>query len=176
MSTEDSAPPRDDLERLREDLTAFLDHELDPAEARRLEDRLAGDPVARRELERLEQAWNALDDLPRPQVTERFTRTTVEFVTRQLEEELQALPTTPPPVSGRRNPWRGLGPVLLFAGAALATFVAFRATVPDPNRLVLEKLPILERLDRYRAVGDPEFLEELHRRNLPPEGKSHGRP
>ena len=176
MSTEDSAPPRNDLERLREDLTAFLDHELEPAEARRLEERLAGDPVARRELERLEQAWNALDDLPRPQVTERFTRTTVEFVTKQLEEELQASPVGQSPPAGRRSLPKAFGPVLLFVGAALAAFVALRATVPDPNRLVLEKLPILDRLDRYRAVGDPEFLEELHRRNLPPEGKNHVRP
>ena len=48
---------------------------------------------------------------------------------------------------------------LLAAGAAgfLAVFL-FR---PDPNRQLLDDLPVLERLDEYRQIDKVEFLELL---------------
>lgn len=161
-SFKEAAPTELDL--LREDLVAFLDGELDAESSRRLEERLAVDPQARGELERLERVWEALDDLPKAESTERFTQTTVELVALKVDEELQ----TPPP---RRARWlaavrRSAPFAAVFAAVALVAFFAARGRADDPNRGLLEKLPVLEKLDRYRAIHDPEFLESLSNSGL----------
>ncbi len=42
-----------------------------------------------------------------------------------------------------------------------AGFFAVVLLMPDPNRQLLEDLPVLENLDEYRQIDDIEFLRML---------------
>ena len=53
---------------LHEELTSYLDGELDPQQVRRIEERLARDADYRAELQRMQRAWDLLDRLPRASV------------------------------------------------------------------------------------------------------------
>ncbi|AWM37712.1 hypothetical protein GobsT_42720 [Gemmata obscuriglobus] len=75
-STEfDDGPPPDPFEA---ELVAYLDGELDPAAARRVEDRLAEDPAARARAAELKKSFDLLDYLPRPEPSPNFTTRTLE--------------------------------------------------------------------------------------------------
>lgn len=142
-----------------EDIVAYLDGELDAETSRQIEARLATDAVARRTLQRLEQAWDALDTLPRADLDEGFTRSTVEMVAvaagKQASEQLTRRP------SRKRQMWLAVvGGALL---ASLASFFVVRAALGDPNQALLDNLSVLERLEIYREVGEIDFLQELER-------------
>jgi anti-sigma factor RsiW len=62
----------------REDLSAFLDGELDEQRARALEAKITVDPRTRAEVEALRQAWDLLEYLPRPEPSAHFTHRTLE--------------------------------------------------------------------------------------------------
>ncbi|MEX0585756.1 MAG: hypothetical protein WD176_03880, partial [Pirellulales bacterium] len=68
MSLSDDLPA--DRSQLKADLVAYLDGELDAETSRELENLLATDPNARDEMQRMEQAWDLLDELPRAEVDE----------------------------------------------------------------------------------------------------------
>src|SRR5262245_5206366 len=72
---EDTAPPADPFEA---ELVAYLDGELDPAAARRIEARLAADPEARAKAAALKKTFDLLDYLPRPEPSPTFTTRTLE--------------------------------------------------------------------------------------------------
>jgi anti-sigma factor RsiW len=57
----------------RDDLTAYLDGELDDAATHEIEQVLAQSPVARNEVEMLTRTWEMLSLLPRAQAGEDFT-------------------------------------------------------------------------------------------------------
>jgi hypothetical protein len=59
----------------------------------------------------------------------------------------------------RRRRWLIGGAGLLAAGAA--GFLAVLLLRPDPNRQLLDDLPVLERLDEFRQIDRVEFLELL---------------
>jgi hypothetical protein len=67
----------------RENLTAFLDGELDSKTARALEAKINLDPEARKEVEALKQAWGMLDYLPRAQPSLTFTSRTLERLSKE---------------------------------------------------------------------------------------------
>ena len=81
-------------DEVQEELTAYLDGELDPAGSRRVEERLKNDPAYREELQRLEQAWNMLDELDRVVVGEAFTRTTMEIVAVAAADDARRAPAS----------------------------------------------------------------------------------
>src|SRR5262249_39026234 len=70
----DDDPPPDPFEA---DLVAYLDGELDPADARRVEARLATDPEARAKATALKKTFDLLDYLPRPEPSPDFTTRTL---------------------------------------------------------------------------------------------------
>ena len=72
--------PANDEAQLREELVAYLDGELDAEQSRRIEQRTAVEPDARRMLEELDRTWHMLDELDAPATSEDFTRTTMEMV------------------------------------------------------------------------------------------------
>ncbi len=86
----DKLPPEDDasLEPLDVELVAYLDGELDPQAAQRVEQRLANDPVARARAAELKKSFDLLDYLPRTEPSANFTSRT-----------LDKLPTVRPPAS-----------------------------------------------------------------------------
>ena len=53
----------------------------------------------------------------------------------------------------------------MFAALA-AGFLAVMLFAPDPNRQLLQDLPVLENLDEYRQIGDIEFLRMLRDQGL----------
>ncbi len=75
----------------RENLTAYLDGELDEETAQALEAKINLDPGARKEVDALKQAWGMLDFLPRPQPSSGFTNRTMERLS--MEKMGQALQT-----------------------------------------------------------------------------------
>lgn len=151
---------------LFDELTAYLDGELDAESVRKVEQRLARDADYRNELHKLERTWDLLDGLPRASVDEQFTKTTLEMVAVSASEEAEALTRELP---RRRRRQRILG----FAAMAAALFVGFVIGTqlwPDPNRPLLEDLPVVEDLDLYYQADDIEFLRLLDEEDLFPSG------
>ena len=67
----------DDQLPIQQDLVAYLDGELDDEGARRVEGLLSSDADAREEMHKLEGTWDLLEELPREEVGQSFTHTTV---------------------------------------------------------------------------------------------------
>jgi anti-sigma factor RsiW len=143
-----------------EDLVAYLDGELDGESSRRIEELLSAHPSLRLTLQQLDRTWELLDTLDKPQPAERFTRSTLEMVTAAAVEDVEEGRT---PAARRRR--TALAGASLLA-AALAGFLAVYGLWPDPNRQLLEDLPVLENLDEYRQVDDIEFLRMLRQEGL----------
>jgi anti-sigma factor RsiW len=145
----------------RENLTAYLDGELDEDTARALETRLNLDPEARAEADALQQAWNLLDYLPRTETSSSFTHRTLERLA--LEPRKTGL------VPLRRLPgWAvGLGwaaAILLAAGAGLAAsgwlWPSSKDAVETEEQMV-RHLRVLEKYRLYEPIEDLEFLRAL---------------
>lgn len=73
-----------DLESIEEQLTAYLDGELSAEEASRIENRLVDDEGLRVRLAELRKAYDLLDELPETPHNQRFTRSTLELVIKDL--------------------------------------------------------------------------------------------
>jgi hypothetical protein len=71
----DDGPPADPFEA---ELVAYLDGELDPAAARKVELRLAADPSARAKAAALKKTFDLLDYLPRPEPSPTFATRTLD--------------------------------------------------------------------------------------------------
>ncbi|NUQ63825.1 MAG: hypothetical protein HUU20_15215 [Pirellulales bacterium] len=155
---------------LEEELVAYLDGELDAQAERRIEQLLAADPTVRETLRQLEHTWELLDDLGAADVDETFTRTTLEMVAVEAEEEVRQVTAELP----RRRGWRLAMQLGGLGAAALAGFLAVALLRPDPNRQLLEDLPVLENLDQYEQVGDIQFLEMLREAHLFEKEDGHG--
>ena len=143
----------------RADLVAYLDGELADDEASAIEQVLASSEVARHEVEVLGQTWNLLDALPRETAS-------AEFATKTLEKlQGQTVPRA------GTSQWRRYG-LLIFGYAAtliavsLLGFAIGQRWLPRQDAAYVEHLPVLERLDDYRNVGNVEFLNQLERSDL----------
>src|SRR5580658_8768643 len=129
MSEQPSTPGNE----LIEQLSAYLDGELDADARQQVEQLLARDPQARIELQRLERAWELLDGLPRIELEPSFTQTTVEMIAVRVADDVGEARG---PTSRRR--WSFLAVMgSLCLGAALAGFVAVKLAAPDPNTALL---------------------------------------
>ncbi len=145
---------------LDEELVAYLDGELDADAARRIEALLASDPEVRARLQSLERTWELLDELDETPVGDPFTRSTLEMVAVAAQEDLDR---------SRRQGTRRRGMwfyAACLAAAAAAGFAAVFALAPDPNRRLLEDLPILENFDEYRQAHSIEYLHKLRAAGL----------
>lgn len=147
----------------RDDLVAYLDGELEEASSQEIEKILAKNPVARNDVEMLMRTWELLDALPRAEATEEFTQKTLSSI--------QAVDARDPVTE---KPWfqklkRGVMAAGWTAGIALSAVLGFAITnrvIPSESRLLVENLPVVERLDIYREVDNIEFLRELRRSGL----------
>jgi hypothetical protein len=163
-----SGPSQADRPELVDQLSAYLDGELDAETTRRIEELLATDPNVRMQLQRLEQAWDCLERLPRAEVEASFTQSTVEMIAVSAAEEVSQERV---PGSGRRlfSSLTLLSGLALLAGFALAAGLGFLLVwrlEPRPNDELVRDLPILENLEAYRQVGSMEFLQALSRQGL----------
>ncbi len=151
------------LEPITEELlVAYLDGELDEQTAEQVQRGLETDPDLRLRLESHSGTWAMLDELQQPQVKTDFTESTLEVVALRAQNDIDQSRSTGP--LGR------LGRYLTVAtGLFAASFLGFICVVlfrPDPNRQLLEDLPVVQRLDEYRQIDSIEFLKELHKSEL----------
>ena len=146
-----------DNQKLRDELVAYLDGELDPEQIRQVETRLAEEPETRRMLQDLDRTWHMLDELEEASVDEHFTRTTLEMVAVAAADDAQRQEAEAP--RRRRRFGLGLGGAAVLS--ALAGFVAVFLLTPDPNARLLRDLPVLENLDQYRQIDNIDFLRKL---------------
>ena len=149
-------------ETLEAELVAYLDGELDAEASRRIEDLLASEPKVQRWLAELDGTWRLLDSLDTSSVDDRFTRTTMEMAVQVAAEEVQQVKAETPRRQ-RRALWGVLGGLAVAAGVA---FVAAALARPDPDRELLENLPVIENLDQYVQADDIDFLRLLHEQGL----------
>jgi len=142
----------------RANLVAYLDGELNDAEARAIATKLTSSATARRELELLEKTWDLLDHLPRPKASEALTTRTLTQM-RQIAEQGGQI----------ESAFRGVALHAGRLGAALAAsvvaaLVGFALTQwawPNPTAKLARELPLIEHLDEYREVGTFDYLESL---------------
>lgn len=142
---------------LQEELVAYLDGELDAQSCRRIEDLLARDESVRGELQSLARSWDALDHLPRCEVSPSFTHSTVEMVALAAEDDLQRQQDELP--RRRRRLW--LMAFVVAVAAAAVSFAGMVSIAPDRNEELARDLPLLENLDEYRQIDDFRFLRML---------------
>jgi anti-sigma factor RsiW len=96
LPDEDTAPPADPFEA---ELVAYLDGELDPAAARKVEARLASDPHARSRASALKKTFDLLDYLPKPEPSAEFTSRTLDKIPAlQTASPVQPQPQPSPAV------------------------------------------------------------------------------
>jgi len=145
-----------------EELVAYLDGELDAQAARRIEDWLASNPDVRRKLHELERTWELIGELDGARLGGTFAQSTLELVTAAVEQDVRQSQAQAPRL---RRRGRLLFSLLLLA-AGLAGFLTVSLAVPDPNRQILDDLPLLENLDQYRQVQSIEFLRMLQQEKL----------
>ena len=137
-----------------ERFVAYLDGELPEAATRELEQTLNSDPAARIEIEKLNRAWELLDLLPRPNLSEEFTSRTVTAL--QTEIQLSDEVAAPRKWIGRKT--AVVAGLLLIA--ALGFGIGRRSARPAADPL-LEDLPVIENLELLTEIGDVQFLREL---------------
>jgi anti-sigma factor RsiW len=156
-------------EQDRENLSAYLDGELDEETAQALEAKINLDPEVRKEVDALKQTWGLLDYLPRPQPSSGFTNRTLERLS--LEKMGRAMRTGKMP--------RYVGPWLRVLGWVAAVLIAIGAGVGAANLLspkgrdgadldesLVRHLRILEKWRLYENVVDIDFLRNLDQPDL----------
>ena len=136
---------------------AYLDGELDPESSRHIEALLASDAQVRRRLQEMERTWDLLDDLDAAPAGNQLAQSTLEMVAVAAREDLQQRLVDAP----RRRRRRRLAVGLTLLAVAAAGFLAVLLLTPNPNRQLLEDLPVLENLDEYRQIDDIGFLKLL---------------
>jgi len=142
---------------IAEELVAYLDGELEPADTERVEQRLSEDPDYRGRLKELQRTWDMLDYLPRAEVGEMFTQSTIEMVALKAAEETTRR-------KGARRLRRVAGWLGVAAAVVIAILLGYRTThrrLDKPNRQLLEDLPVVENIDLYYHADDIEFVEKL---------------
>jgi anti-sigma factor RsiW len=142
-----------------EKLVAYLDGELDAETSQQVERRLAEDPGYRHELKQMQRAWDLLDELPRAEVSETFTQTTVEMVALSAEHELKDVKSRVRHFD--RLVWVAVGASVVLAG--VAAFWGVSTYFSRPNDQLARDLPVIENVELYEVADSVEFLRELER-------------
>jgi|EndMetStandDraft_9_1072997.scaffolds.fasta_scaffold218563_1 anti-sigma factor RsiW len=148
----------------RDNLTAYLDGELDEDGTRQIETVLAGSTVARNDVEALAKTYELLDLLPRPKASGAFTEKTMQ--TAKLGEVRMDPRQTVWYRHGKRIIRWGSWAALLFVAACVGYSIA-RYQVPQPEDVLLDNVEVIQKLDDYEKAGSFEFLDALsHDSNL----------
>ena len=160
MSTENS--PLAETTSIDEELVAYLDGELSPEEATRVERRMAEDPRYNARLNQLQKAWDLLDTLQRTEADDHFVHSTVAMVAIQAAEDAKSQQMKT--VRSRSFSWLALAGLLLIS--ATATYGLVQRRLGRPNQQLVRDLPVIERVDEYHNIDSLEFLRQLEREHL----------
>src|SRR6185436_11414173 len=109
MSTDNS--PLAETTSIDEELVAYLDGELSPEDATRVERRMAEDPRYNARLNQLQRAWDLLDTLQRTEADDQFVHSTVAMVAIAASEDARSQQMKT--VRTRSLAWLALAGVLL---------------------------------------------------------------
>jgi len=142
----------------REQLVAYLDGELAPHQCRQIEQRLAEDDAYRTQLSELDRVWDCLDSLPAHTVDEQFTRSTIQLVRVEASQQVARARQA---VSGRERIGWMLGIAACVAALSIGMLAGRRAW-PDPNRQLIDQLPLIANADALLVVDSLEYLNLLH--------------
>ena len=163
----------------RDNLTAYLDGELDENSTQEIEQVLAASEVARHEVDMLSRTWDMLNALPTHKATGEFTRKTMT----NLRAAEQAGPGAAAAELVYRNARRGVVLAAWIGVLSLCGYFAFVATnhwVPNESEQLLNDYDIINNLDKYSEVvntqpeGSPlEFLQVLKTRHTFSEHDEH---
>ena len=153
----DSHSTEDRSQRI-EQIVAYLDGELSPQESAQVERRLAADEAFRQDLQNMERAWSALDELPKVTVDDKFSKTTMEMVVQVAGTEVEGMTMALPVQASKRR----LSTIMLAIGACLLGLLVARLIWQDPNQDLVADLPVIEYVDIYFQVPDVEFLRKLN--------------
>lgn len=156
----------------RANLVAYLDGELEDVPSQEIDRILARSEVARHEVEALSRAWEMLEILPRPKASNAFTERTMSTI--RLAESPHGWTDHPLLVYVRR----GAVAATWAAALGVSAIIGYLATTewyPNPNRQLLEELPVVRHLDEYEEVGSMEFLKQLEASDLF-DGADHASP
>lgn len=167
-----SLPDNENPDFGKEELVAYLDGELDSEAIARVERCLSTDADCRQQLAELQKAWELLDKLPRSELPEAFTNSTVAMVAITEESEAGRL-------NSRRHRLRRWAQPLALLAVGMAVILGFsltQALLTDPNEVLLEELPVIENLDLYLYAEDIEFVRRLDRSSLFAGGDEDDRP
>ena len=139
-----------------EELTAYLDGELETADQQLVEQRLSKDANYRNELQQLQRTWDALDTLPTPQPNQSFTQSTLKLVVDDAARTVRKRQTNLLAWPIRLLVLVGI-PILAFFGA----YKYLNYLRDAPNRSLLNNLHLIENLQMYQAAGSVEFLQAV---------------
>jgi hypothetical protein len=142
----------------RDNLVAYLDHELNQAESRAIETKLTQSVTARREVEILKQTWELLDHLPMPRASENLTHRTLTEVAKIGLVGDQVLGKAAQLFRQAVKATACLVAAGVFFGIGL---IVVRWVIPDPTGRLANHLSIAKHLDEYQEIGSLEYLERL---------------
>ncbi len=164
-----------------DDLVAYLDGELDGADARSMESKLAFDPKARAEADAFKKTYDLLDYLPKPEPSATFaTRTLTQIypvatdessTTKPPAPSSAGIPVTPSqsvPLPGKpqRTAWTIVGWCLATLLVMVLGYLGHLLARPhlearSATKQTSEQVRLLERLPMYLGVDDIVFLKSL---------------
>ena len=155
-----------DMEQIDEQLTAYLDGELSPAEAAALETSLVDDERLRIRLAELRQAYDLLDEVPETPHNQRFTKSTLELVIKDLsatpkQPHASQAAVLPKPFTKpiRQRAWPtflGLVGLCAVTGAVIASVVATIET-----RRQLQDLGLIAGIHGLKDVNEVSIAVKL---------------
>lgn len=148
---------------LREDLVAYLDGELDEKNVQAVENTLARNNVVRHDLEQLSRTYDLLDFLPRAEVSQEFTAKTMSIVSVRAS---QVWPNEDQWKAGFRRFFLALVWCAALGGAAYAGFHFTTQLVKTEADVLVDDLPVIERLDQLQEIENLKFLEKLEQSRL----------
>jgi hypothetical protein len=161
MNLEDTQ--HDPANTVVEELTAYLDGELDEATQIEVESRLGTDPEYLAELQSLQQTWETLDHLPKIDAGKNFTQTTMELVVQDVKATQIRKPIS----------WASWLPALLIVclggGLFAAGYAYQRSSQRLPDKLLIENLPAIQKHEIFQSINlDLDLLEQLNHHSLFP--------
>lgn len=138
-----------------EELTAYLDGELDQAAHDRVEARLGTDPEYLALMQQLQHTWDFLDQVPESMPSKSFTETTMELAIGAETKRRN---------SASAGAW-GLRGVAVLAIPAVLFAISYgvaRHKQNQPDRVLLENLSVIDHHPYYTlAKNDNEFVDGL---------------